>query len=64
MNKIDMRIKKLEDVIKPNMPHVIVVFGKEAAKKKLLEYQKAHPRSAEPFMVVVEFVEASSSSER
>jgi hypothetical protein len=64
MKNIDTRIKKLEDVVKPNEPHVLVAFGKEAADQKRLEYQEAHPREAEPLMIIVEFVDAPVRSDK
>jgi hypothetical protein len=64
MKNIDTRIQKLEDVVKPNTPDVLVAFSRAEADQKLLEYKETHPGSAEPLMVVVEFVEASPSSER
>ena len=64
MNKTNTRIKKLEDVIKPNTPHCILAYSQEEADQKLLEYQEAYPGSAELLVIVVEFVAAPARSER
>jgi hypothetical protein len=63
MNKIDIRIRKLEDAVKPNTPHCLLAFSQEEANQKKLEYQKAHPREAEPLIIIVEFIAAPASKE-
>jgi hypothetical protein len=61
---MNTRIKKLEDVIKPNKPHCILAFGREDADKKMLKYQETYPGSVEPTVLMVKFIASPASSER
>jgi hypothetical protein len=63
MKNIDTRIKKLEDVVKPNKPHVLLAFSEVEADEKVREYKETHPGSVEPMVIIITFVASPARQE-
>jgi hypothetical protein len=64
MKSIDTRINRLENVVNPNTPHVIVAFSEEEADEKVREYEETHPGSGELMVITVNFIDSPKSQER
>ena len=60
--RIDSRLKKVEEAVRPKNTACIVAYSREEADEKIREYTEKYPGRQIPLIVIVQFIAKPANS--